>query len=38
MAHSITAILFKGPYNKEIANDYDLLGISVGFDLTLFFI
>lgn len=38
MSHAITAIALKGDYNKDLAKEYDLLGTTLGFDLTLFHI
>ncbi|MCE3225611.1 MAG: hypothetical protein K0S32_162 [Bacteroidetes bacterium] len=38
MGHHITAIVLKGPYNDLTASNYDLIGISLGFDLTMFHI
>ena len=36
MPHSITAILLKGDYSQEVAKEYELIGIKLDFDLTLF--
>jgi len=38
MSHAITAILLKGSYDKEMAQKYDLMGIPLGFDITMFHI
>lgn len=38
MGHNITAVILKGDYDKKIATEYDLLGIKLKFDLTLFHI
>ena len=38
MSHIIEAIVLKGKYDKEEAIKYDLLGVELDFDLTLFFI
>ena len=38
MAHIIEAIILKGEYNKEEAKKYDLIGVELDFDLTMFFI
>ena len=38
MPHAITSIVLKGDYNKKIATDYELIGVDLGIDLTLFFI
>lgn len=36
--HIIQAVVLKGPYKQEEALKYDLRGVDVGFDLSLFFI
>lgn len=36
MPHNICSILLKGSFNQEIAQEYDLLGIPLGFELTPF--
>jgi len=36
--HAISAVILKGEYNKEEAEKYDLLGVELGFNLTMFFI
>lgn len=38
MSHIIQAILLKGPYNHEEADKYELAGVDLDFDLTLFYI
>ena len=38
MSHIIDAILLKGDYIKEEADKYELIGVDLDFDLTLFFI
>ena len=38
MGHSINAIILKGEYNKEKAEKYDLKGVKLNFNLTMFFI
>lgn len=38
MAHIIDAIILKGPYFEEEARKYDLIGVPLDFDLTMFFI
>ncbi len=38
MGHHITAIVLKGDYDKPLAETFDLHGISLGFDLHMFFI
>lgn len=38
MPHCINAIILKGPYYSALAKTYDLYGIDLGFDLTLFHI
>lgn len=38
MAHIIDAIVLKGVYNLEEAKKYDLIGVDLDFNLTLFFI
>ncbi len=38
MGHSITAILLKNEYDKTLAEEFDLFGISLEFNLTLFHI
>lgn len=38
MAHQITALIIQGEYNREQAAEYDLRGITLESDLTLFFI
>lgn len=37
MAHIIDAIILKGEYNKEEADKYELIGVKLDFDLTMFF-
>jgi hypothetical protein len=36
MAHCISAVILKGYFDPEIAQSYDLLGIGLNFDLTMF--
>ena len=36
MAHCISAVILKGHFDLEIAKFYDLLGINLSFDLTMF--
>lgn len=38
MPHSITAIILKGKYDNELASKFELEGIELGFDLSMFFI
>ena len=38
MAHIIDAIILKGPYNEGEAIKYDLIGVALDFDLSMFFI
>lgn len=38
MGHAITAVVLRGPYDREAAAGFDLIGISLGHDLTLFHI
>ncbi len=38
MGHNISAIILKGDYKKELAEYYDLKGIDLGFNLTMFHI
>lgn len=38
MSHIIEAIILKGEFNKEEAEKYDLIGVGLDFDLTMFFI
>ena len=38
MPHHISAIILKGKYNKDKAESFDLIGINLGFELTLFHI
>jgi hypothetical protein len=38
MAHIIEAIILKGEYNEEESIKYDLIGVALDFDLTMFFI
>jgi len=38
MSHIIHAIVLKGPYNHQEADKYELTGVDLNFDLTLFFI
>lgn len=36
MGHSLCGLILKGPYHQTEAQAYDLHGIALGFDLTLF--
>lgn len=36
MPHAICSILLKGSFDQQLAQEYDLLGIPLGFELTLF--
>jgi hypothetical protein len=36
MGHAIAAVILKGNFDSEIAKSYDLLGIRLGFELTMF--
>jgi hypothetical protein len=36
MGHQISGVILRGGFNAEIAQSYDLLGIALDFDLTLF--
>ena len=38
MGHSINAIILKGEYDKAEADKYDLIGVALKFNLTMFFI
>ncbi len=38
MGHSICGIILKGGFNQNLAESYDLQGINLGFELTLFHI
>lgn len=38
MGHNISALIIKGSYDKEVAIEYDLRGIDIGYGLTLFLI
>jgi hypothetical protein len=38
MGHIMSAIVLKGSYNRQEAEQFELLGIDLGFDLTLFHI
>lgn len=38
MGHAISAIIVKDSYDKKIADLFDLVGLGLGFDLTLFHI
>lgn len=38
MAHNISALIIKGDYDIVLAQEYDLRGIDIGFDLNPFFI
>ena len=38
MGHTITAILLKGQYNKAIAEEFDLHGVKLSDDITMFYI
>lgn len=38
MPHNLTAIILKGPYNQTIAENFDLLGIPLSNELTMFHI
>jgi hypothetical protein len=36
MPHSISAVILQGNFDLEVAKSYDLLGIKLNFDLTMF--
>lgn len=36
MPHAICSILLKGGFDQRLAQKYDLLGVPLGFELTLF--
>ena len=36
MPHCISAVILKGHFDSEVANFYDLLGVTLSFDLTMF--
>jgi len=38
MAHHISAVLLKGEFDSKIAASFDLQGVSLGFDITLFWL
>lgn len=38
MGHSITSIILKGEFNESTARQYDLIQVSLGFNLSMFFI
>lgn len=38
MAHFISAVLLKGDFDSKIATMFDLQGVSLGFDITLFWL